>query len=76
MFVKVINIGLSQSLDHAVVVRTNEPDEFVSWVRKACPEHSNLRRLNSIDERFPDLKYCVRVDLTDRDLMMFKLRWH
>lgn len=75
MFVQVINIGLSATFDHSVVVRTDEPDQFVAWVKTACPGHSNLKRINSIDQRFPSLKYCVRVDLNDRDLMMFKLRW-
>lgn len=75
MFLQIINIGLSQTLDHSIVVRTNEPDEFVSWVQNMCPGHKNLKRLDTIDERFPTLKYCVRVDLNDRDLMMFKLRW-
>lgn len=75
MFVEVINIGLSGTFNHAVVIRTDEPDEFVAWVKTACPGHTNLKRIDAIDLRFPALKYCVRVDLTDRDLMMFKLRW-
>ena len=75
MFVQVINIGITMELNHSVVVRTDDPDSFVAWVQEMCPSYMNLKRLDTIDQRFPDLKYCVRVDLNDRDLMMFKLRW-
>jgi hypothetical protein len=77
MTVRIVNIGLNRlpPHDHVVVVRTDEPEEFMDWIKVACPNYSNVRHPGGRDDRYPDLQTCICLDLNDRDLMLLKLRW-